>query len=83
MDISNIINSKLFIGISSAIIGITLTIIAHLYLNKRGIFSYYVFHTRIGQSTENKVYGSVKLTWNESPISNLYLSKVELINKSL
>ena len=83
MDISNIIDSKLFIGISSAIIGITLTIIAHLYLNKRGIFSYYVFHTRIGQSTRNKVYGSVKLTWNESPISNLYLSKVELINKSL
>jgi len=83
MDISNIIDSKLFIGIFSAIIGITLTIIAQLYLNKRGNFSYYVFHTRIGQSTENKVYGSVKLIWNECPISNLYLSKVELINNSL
>jgi len=83
MDISNIIDSKLFIGISSAIIGIILTIIAQLFLNKRGIFSYYVFHNRIGQSTENKVYGSVKLTWNENPISNLYLSRVELINQSL
>jgi hypothetical protein len=83
MDISNIIDSKLFIGISSAIIGIILTIIAQLFLNKRGIFSYHVFHTRIGQSAENKVYGSVKLTWNENPISNLYLSKVELINQSL
>ena len=83
MDISNIIESKLFIAIVAVIFGSLLTIFTQLFLNKRGIFSYYVFHNRIAQSAEDIIYGSVRVTWNGSPISNLYISAVELINNSL
>jgi hypothetical protein len=80
---SNIIENKLFIVVISALIGSLLTIVTKLFLNKRSIFSYYVFHNRIAQSSEDIVYGSVRVTWNDNPISNLYLSVVELINSSL
>lgn len=83
MDISNIIENKLFIAVISALLGIFLTIFTKLFLNKRSIFSYYVFHNRIAQSSEDIIYGFVRVTWNNSPISNLYLSAVELINSSL
>jgi hypothetical protein len=83
MDISIIVESKLFIAVISALLGSLLTIVTKLFLNKRGIFSYYVYHTRIAQSSEDIIYGSVRVTWNDSPISNLYISAVELINSSL
>ena len=78
-----IINSKIFIGIVSALGGITVTVITQYILNKRGIFSYNVFHNRIGISTEDAIYGSVKVTWNENPVAHLYLSTVELSNQSM
>ena len=60
MDISIIFNSKIFIGIVSALGGIVVTVITQYILNKRGFFSYNVFHYRIGISTEDAIYGSVK-----------------------
>ena len=83
MDISIIINSKIFIGIVSAVGGIAVTVMAQYILNKRGIFSYNVFHNRVGISTEDAIYGSVKVTWNENPVAHLYLSTVELTNQSM
>jgi hypothetical protein len=83
MDISAIINTKIFIGISSGIGGIAIAIITQYLLNKRGIFSYYVFHNRVGLSTEDAIYGSVKVTWNGNPVAHLYLSTIELINESV
>ena len=56
---------------------------AQYILNKRGIFSYNVFHNRVGISTEDAIYGSVKVTWNENPVAHLYLSTVELTNQSM
>jgi hypothetical protein len=83
MDIMRIIESKIFIAIISAIIGSFLTYYTQLFWNKRGIFSYYVFHNRIAQSAEDVIYGTVNVTWNGNPISNLYLSSVEVVNESL
>ena len=83
MDILTVINSKIFLGVASALGGIVITVITQHILNKRGIFSYYVFHNRIGLSAEDATYGSVKVTWNENPVANLYLSTVELINESM
>jgi len=40
-------------------------------------------HTLVGVSTEDPIYGSVKVTWNEHPINHLFLSTVELANQSM
>jgi|TARA_B100000315_G_scaffold181369_1_gene170246 hypothetical protein len=82
MDIEILLNSKLFIAITSALVGIAFSVITQKWLNKRALFTYYVFHNQIGQSTDDQIYGSVKVTWNDNPIARLYLSTVELINES-
>lgn len=52
-------------------------------INKRGTFSYFVNHQRVAISTEDRIFGSVAVTWNGNPVSNLYLSTIELKNESM
>jgi len=82
MDIESLLNSKLFIAIASACGGVIVSIVAQTWLNKRALFTYNVFHNQIGLSADDAIYGSVKVTWNETPVSRLYLSTVELVNES-
>lgn len=82
MDIDTLINSKIFIALASAFGGIAVSVITQKWLNRRSIFSYYVFHNRVGLSADDEIYGSVKVTWNDNPVARLYLSTIELINES-
>ena len=52
-------------------------------MNKRGLFTYFVWHNKVGVSTDDAVLGTIEVTWNEKPISHLYLSTIELKNESL
>lgn len=83
MDIATLLNSKLFIATFSALGGIIMAVFSQYLLNKRGIFSYQVFHNRVGLSAEDTIYGSVKVTWNDNPVAHLYLSTVEVTNQSM
>jgi len=78
-----ILSNKYFIGICAAIGSMLLTILARYLLNKSSRFRYYVWHNRVGLSTDDSIFGSVRVLWNNTPISNLYLSTVELFNESL
>ena len=51
-------------------------------VNKRGLFTYFVRHNKVGMSTEDAVFGTVRVTWNDSLIQYLYLSTIELKNES-
>lgn len=82
MDIDSLLNSKIFIAMASAFGGIAVSVITNNWLNRRSLFAYYVYHNRIGLSTDDEIYGSVKVTWNNNPVARLYLSTVELINES-
>lgn len=83
MDTSNLIDSKIFVAIASALGGIIVTVITQYLLNKRALFTYRVFHNLVGLSAENAIYGCVKVTWNDNPVSHLYVSTVELTNQSM
>lgn len=63
--------------------GVLITVIAKCFINKRGSFIYHVTHNRIGLSADDKIYGSVKVTWNDTPVHRLYLSMVEIENVSM
>lgn len=83
MDIAILLSgSKVAIAIASMILGIITTVAGQKWLSRRALFIYSVSHQQLGASTEDTIYGSVKITWNEIPVSNLYLSSVELINQS-
>tara|TARA_R110002074_G_scaffold373069_2_gene548839 strand:- start:99869 stop:100642 length:774 start_codon:yes stop_codon:yes gene_type:complete len=83
MDIVNLLDNKLFIAGISAFGGLIVAVVAQYLLNKRGVFAYQVFHNRVGLSAEDAIYGSVKVTWNDTAVAHLYLSTVEITNLSM
>ncbi len=83
MDISELLKNQYFLAITSGIGGIIATLIAQKILNKRGTFSYFVNHQRLGMSAEDPIFGKVLVSWNNTPVSNLFLSTIELKNESL
>ena len=82
MDISTILENKWLLASLTGLGGIVATVIAQSWLNRRALFTYNVIHNQVGQSAEDAVYGSVKVTWNENPVARLFLSTVELVNRS-
>lgn len=83
MDIPALIDNKLLLAVVSLIGGAIIVIVTQFLLNKRGLFTYYVTHSRVGISADDVEYGSVKVTWNDNPIAHLYLSTIVLVNKCM
>ena len=77
------LDNRLAVALIAATIGAILSLVVQRILNKRGIFTYFVQHYQIGESTDDAVFGTIQVTWNERPVSNLYLSTIELKNESL
>ena len=77
------LQSPLIVGIFSLVVGGILTFLIQRILNKAGLFTYYVSHYRVGVSADDAIFGTVRATWNDLPVHNLYSSSVELRNESL
>lgn len=78
-----ILGNKQFLAVLSALGGVLLTVFTQQLLNRRGRFRYSVLHNRVGISTDDAIFGSVKVTWNGNFVPNLFLSTVELTNESM
>ena len=81
MDLA-LLDSRLVIALVSTGHGAFLMFLIQMIVNKRGLFTYVVRHNKVGMSTDDAVFGSVRVTWNNSLIRNLYLSIIELNNES-
>jgi hypothetical protein len=79
----DIIQNHYATAILGGIGGIIITWLTQRVMNKRGTFSYFVNHIRVGVSAEDKIFGTVALSWNGYPIQNLFLSAIELTNESM
>lgn len=75
--------NKIVVAIISLGLGSVFTLFIQRFLSKRGIFTYNVRHNRVGVSADDPIFGSVQVTWNNSPVANLYSSTIELRNDSL
>lgn len=64
-------------------LGILFTLVVQKILRKRGVFSFRVVHNRVAMSADDQVFGSVRVTWNENPVANLFASAVDITNESL
>ena len=82
MDLS-LIENRYLIAVVASVGGVILTLVTQQILNKRGLFTYFVQHSRIGVSADDAIFGSVRVTWNNNPVAHLYTSTVELINQSM
>lgn len=78
-----LLNNRLVVAAISALVGCVLSLLGRWFWNKRAIFTYSVRQQRIAASADDAVLGSVRVTWNQAPVNNLYLSTIELKNTSL
>jgi hypothetical protein len=83
MDLVQFFHNEYVSIIAGGLGGIVTAWLTQRVLNKRGIFTYSVNHTRVGVTAEDAVFGSVAVSWNGQPTPNLYLSTIEMKNESL
>jgi hypothetical protein len=69
--------------IAGGLAGVLMTWLTQRILNKRGVFSYWVTHTRVGVATDDVIFGKVEVLLNGASVPNLFLSTVEMKNESL
>ena len=67
----------------SAIVGALVTIFFSLISKKRAKFVYIITHSKVGTTTDDPIFGSIKVLYNDQPAKNLWLSQVEIRNTSL
>ena len=60
-----------------------ITWVVQSVLNKRGVFTYFVTHRKIGTSATDPIFGEIDVTWNGNRIAHLFLSTVEMKNESM
>ena len=77
------LQNRLIVALLSVVVGAILMLLIQRILNKRGLFTYFVLHYRVGVSADDAVFGSVQAIWNNQPVANLWSSSVELRNESL
>jgi hypothetical protein len=76
MNISVFLDNKYVIDAVSGVGGALLMLLTQQILNKRGLFTYFVNHIRVGVSADDAVFGSVRVTWIGKAVANLYSSTV-------
>ena len=77
------LQNRLIVALLSIVVGAILTLLIRRILNKRGLFTYFVSHYRVGVSADDAVFGTVQAICNNLPVANLWSSSVELRNESL
>ena len=67
MDLA-LLDNRLVVALLSTGLGAFLMFFIQMIVNKRGLFTYVVRHNKVGMSTDDAVFGSVRVTWNNSLI---------------
>jgi len=83
MNILQLLQSEYISIIAGGFGGIVTAWLTQRVLNKRGVFTYSVTHTRVGITAEDDIFGNVAVSWNGNPVQNLYLSTIEMKNESM
>ena len=77
------LQNRLIVAVFAGVVGVILTLLIQRILNKRGLFTYFVWHNSVGVSTDDAVFGTVRAFWNDQQVDNLWFSSIELRNASL
>lgn len=83
MNILDLVQSEYMSIIAGGFGGIVTAWLTQRVLNKRGVFTYSVTHTRVGVTAEDAIFGNVAVSWNGNPVPNLHLSTIEMKNESM
>lgn len=82
MSFSDILESKTALAAGSAILGGLFTSYVAWLRGRVRVLDYTVSHDRVGISAADVVLGDVALTWQGTPVANLFLSTVTVENNT-
>lgn len=83
MDLSKLrvlIDNKALLSLLSAAGGALLTNLVAAYRSRIRVIEYTVNHERVALSAEDVLFGTVAVTWEGLPVTNLYVSTVQIHN---
>ena len=83
MDLSGLkalLDNKLALSAFSAIGGGLLTNLVKVYRARIKVIEYTVTHDRVALSADDALFGTVRVTWQDVPVTNLYVTTVEIKN---
>lgn len=83
MEILDLLKNEYLSIVFGGLGGVSAAFFTQKILNKRGTFSYFVNHNRVGSSSQDTLFGNVSVTWNNNPVDHLFLSTIDLKNESL
>ncbi|ELH9641221.1 hypothetical protein ACM6U7_004322 [Vibrio vulnificus] len=83
MELIELFKSEYLSIVFGSLGGLVTAVLTQKVVNKRGLFSYFVTHNKIGSSTQDSVLGDVSVTWNGNNVEHLYFSTIKLKNESL
>lgn len=78
----SITNDPLLVAIAAALFGGIFTYLFSKVAAKSSIFIYKVTTDRVAISNQDPVFGIVEVKWQNNPVSNLFLSVIEIENAS-
>jgi hypothetical protein len=81
-DINNLLESKALISILSLVAGGFVGNLIAALRNRVKTLEYTVTHDRVGLSADDVIFGSIRVTWQNKDVTNLYSSRVILENKT-
>ena len=79
---NTLLENQLALSLILLILGGIITLVFTKIANKTGVFRYYTTSTKIGVSTDDNIFGSVRSTWQGHEMRNLYLCAIEVENTS-
>lgn len=81
-DFAQILDNKILLSAVSAIVG---GFVGNLFAVLRGrvrTLEYTVAHDRVALSANDALFGSIQVTWQNHNVTNLFTSRVELLNQT-
>lgn len=82
MNLLETLSSQYLPILFGGLVGIIGTWLTQRLRNRRGVFSYFVKHNKVGMSATDSIFGTVSVTWNNNQVKHLFLSTIELKNES-
>ena len=82
-NLSDLLNNRLFVSMISLIAGVLITGIASWIRNKTSAFPFSLRTNRVGLSADDAIFGSVRITWQNQQMRNLYTATLELENATV
>jgi hypothetical protein len=73
---------QIIIAVVSAIVGGIISFLVSKIAGKSSLLLYKVITERVALSNEDPAFGTVQVTWQNTPVTNLFLSLVEIENAS-